>query len=108
MLLVYQNLVAFSHLKTYHGAHKDTSTRGEVDIITVFGTVVPGSSPGGCTINSKTGLVPVLLFCEDKTANSFGNLSNVYFSSKFKLYFTEAGEVDFKFRVQVEGTSCFD
>lgn len=24
-------------------------TRGEVDIITVFGTVVPGSSPGGCT-----------------------------------------------------------
>lgn len=31
---------------------------GEMDIITVFGTVVPGSSPGGST-NSKTGLGPV-------------------------------------------------
>jgi hypothetical protein len=25
-------------------------TRGEMDIITVFGTVVGGSSPSGCTI----------------------------------------------------------
>lgn len=24
-------------------------TRGEMDIITDFGSVVPGSSPGGCT-----------------------------------------------------------
>jgi hypothetical protein len=32
-------------------------THGEVDIITVFGTVVLGSSPGGCTkVKEKTGV----------------------------------------------------
>lgn len=41
-------------------------TRGEVDIITVFGTVVPGSSPGGCTIVNRPtlpyngGLAPIV------------------------------------------------
>jgi hypothetical protein len=28
-------------------------TRGEMDIIPVFGTVVPGSSPGGCTVKRE-------------------------------------------------------
>lgn len=40
-------------------------TRGEMDIITDFGSVVPGSSPGGCTnadhkkTSQKTGLFVV-------------------------------------------------
>ena len=35
---------------TYYVAH---CTRGEMDIITDFGSVVPGSSPGGCTMKKS-------------------------------------------------------
>lgn len=30
------------------------STRGEMDITAVFGTVIPGSSPGGCTKGERS------------------------------------------------------
>ena len=43
-------------------------THGEVDIITVFGTVVLGSSPGGCTEVKEKALAfrPALFLLESK------------------------------------------
>lgn len=39
-----------------------SSTRGEMDITTVFGTVIPGSSPGGCTKTKNQIFVVILQY----------------------------------------------
>ena len=38
------------------------STCGEMDITTVFGTVIPGSSPGGWTYNTKSRYEGIVAF----------------------------------------------
>lgn len=42
-----------------HGFILRISTRSEMDIIPVFGTVVGGSNPSGCTKKEKTLIVSV-------------------------------------------------
>ncbi len=52
------------NFKCNYKLHKRTC--GEMDITAVFGTVVPGSSPGRCTTYAKDRLLRVcLLICLD-------------------------------------------
>lgn len=52
-------------------AESATSPRSEMDITTVFGTVVPGSNPGGGTKERSE-------FCVDRRATARGGVAQIF------------------------------